>query len=183
MRRLPLPFAVLCLSVSSVAGAQDVAHHPRVSDAVHVIELWLDAQRAYERIPGISAALVHDQETLWMGATGTADPEAGVEATPATAYSICSISKLFTSIAVMQLRDEGKLRLDDPVSTLLPWFRIGDPYQDGPTLTVESLLTHASGLPNETGSARSTAYPTDEVTSYPTREEIRARIPELEHRR
>ena len=96
-------------------SAQTVADHPRVREAVNVIETWLDAQRAYESIPSISAALVHDQELLWAGATGYADPESGAPATAQTAYSICSISKLFTAIGVMQLRDQGRLRLDDPV--------------------------------------------------------------------
>ena len=69
----------------------------------------------------MSAAIVHDQETLWSGGFGVAGPS-GPPATADTLYSICSISKLFTSIGVMQLRDAGKLSLEDPVEKHLSWF-------------------------------------------------------------
>jgi CubicO group peptidase (beta-lactamase class C family) len=131
------------------AHAQSVANHPRVRDAVNVVEVWLDAQRAYERIPAISGALVHDQELIWAGAFGYADPETGVPATSKTAYSICSISKLFTAVGIMQLRDEGLLRLEDPVEDLLPWFNIQETYPGSPPVTVRGILTHSSGLPRE----------------------------------
>ena len=125
MRRMALLFSLLLFSLLLCSvptlEAQNLSDHPRVREAVGLIEVWLDAQRAYERIPGISAALVHDQEVFWTGATGYADPETGAPATTGTVYSICSISKLFTSIGVMQLRDAGRLRLDDRVDALLFW--------------------------------------------------------------
>ncbi len=157
------------------ATAQEVGDHPRVREAVHVVEVWLDAQRAYERIPGISAAVVHDQELLWAGATGTADPETGVPAAPETVYSICSISKLFTAIGVMQLRDEGRLRLGDRVEDVLPWFEIGQSFPDSPPVTIRSLLTHSSGLPRESD------YPYwVQPFDFPTREQVASRIGEQE---
>ena len=64
-------------------------------------------------------------------------------------YSICSISKLFTTVSAMQLREEGKFRLDDPVSALLPWFELDNSFADAPTVTVEGLMTHSAGLPRE----------------------------------
>ncbi len=146
MRRMVLLFAVFLSSVSTLE-AQSLSDHPRVREVVGLIEVWLDAQRAYERIPGISAALVHDQEVIWAGATGYADPDAGAPATTGTAYSICSISKLFTSIGVMQLRDAGRLRLDDRVDALLPWYDIQQAYDGSPPVTVEGILTHSSGAP------------------------------------
>jgi CubicO group peptidase (beta-lactamase class C family) len=179
--RIPALAVVAILTASPlVLHAQALADDPRVQDAIYLLGQWIDAQREYEPFPGISIAVVHDQEMVWSAGFGYADLESRRPASPETVYSICSISKLFTSIAAMQLRDEGRFRLDDPVNTLLPWFRTGNRYEDGPALTVESLLTHSSGLPNETGSEKSTSYPTHEVTSYPTREEIRARIPDME---
>ncbi|NOR34356.1 MAG: serine hydrolase, partial [Bacteroidales bacterium] len=90
------------------------------SEALKLIEVWLDAQRDYDRVPGMSVIIVDDQEVLWSGAFGMANLENHVKATPSTLYSICSISKLFTSVAIMKLYDEGKLRLDDKVDDLLP---------------------------------------------------------------
>ena len=179
MRRMALLFSVLLFSVLLCSvptlEAQSLSDHPRVREAVGLIEVWLDAQRAYERIPGISAALVHDQEVFWTGATGYADPETGAPATTGTVYSICSISKLFTSIGVMQLRDAGRLRLDDRVDALLPWYDIQQVYDGSPPVTVEGILTHSSGLPRE-----SDHQYWIEPFDFPTRDQVIERLGEQE---
>lgn len=131
------------------ASAQAVVEHPRVAEALRVVDVWLEAQGAYEQIPGLSAAIVHDQETLWTGAHGYAHPERRAPATPETLYSICSISKLFTAMGVMQLRDAGALALSDPVSRHLPWFRLREAHEGSAPVTVAGLLTHSAGLPRE----------------------------------
>jgi D-alanyl-D-alanine carboxypeptidase len=69
---------------------------------------------------------------------------------------MASHSKLFTATAIMQLRDQGKLRLDDPVQRYLPWFHPKPAEPDDPPITIEELLTHSSGLPREAGSHWST---------------------------
>ena len=136
---------VLSLAATPVA-AQKLADHPRVKQSLELATLWLDAMRAYNQVPGLSAAIVHDQDVIWSGALGVTDLERRTPATTSTIYSICSISKLFTSIGIMQLRDEGKLRLDDPVAVHLPWFHLKTKQGEG-DVTIEGLLTHASGLP------------------------------------
>lgn len=148
MRRA-IGFAAVLLCLPGSRGSAQVAQHPRVREAVELTAKWLDAQRAYRRIPGLSAAIVADQEVIWAGGSGYADLTARRPATPQTIYSICSISKLFTSIAVMQLRDQGKLRLDDPVSKHLAWFDIERTHPESGEITIEGLLTHSSGLPRE----------------------------------
>jgi CubicO group peptidase (beta-lactamase class C family) len=175
MRIRVIPLTAMLLTAASPAPGQSVADHPRVREAIELVETWLDAERAYERIPAISAAVVHDQELLWAGATGLADPEAGTAATSETAYSICSISKLFTSVGVMQLRDAGLLRLDDRVADLLPWFDIRDPYPGSPPVTVRGILTHSSGLPRESDYPYWIA-PFD----FPDRGQVEARLPQQE---
>lgn len=141
---VPLPVAPV-----EPLQAQSVREHPRVVQAVRLLETWLEAQRAYDRLPGVSGAIVHDQEVVWLGAYGHADATGSLPATPETVYSICSISKLFTSIAVMQLRDAGQLRLDDAVADHLPWFRIRRTDAAAPEITIAGLLTHSAGLPRE----------------------------------
>ncbi len=149
-RRLTSAFLFATLSAARLAAQapSPVATDPRVVSALELARTWLEAQRAYARIPGISAAVVYGDETLWSGGYGQADVASGRPAGADTLYSICSLSKLFTSIAVMQLRDEGKLRLDDPVGRHLPWFRLKTAQGEG-DVTIEGLLTHASGLPQE----------------------------------
>jgi D-alanyl-D-alanine carboxypeptidase len=72
--------------------------------------------------------------------------------TPATRFRMASHSKLFTATSIMQLWDQGRLRLDDPVSKYLPWFQVKPAAEDDPPITIEELLTHSSGLPREAGS-------------------------------
>jgi CubicO group peptidase (beta-lactamase class C family) len=152
--------------------AQAPVVHPRVGQALELARIWLEAQRAYDQIPGISAAIVHDQQVLWTGGYGFADLSDQRAAKADTIYSICSISKLFTSVAVLQQRDAGKLRLDDPVSRFLPWFRVKPSEGESAEVTVEGLLTHASGLPRESD------YPywTGPKYDFPTREQIMERV-------
>jgi CubicO group peptidase (beta-lactamase class C family) len=170
MRRLigTLALAAACVEpLRAAEPAPSVASDPRVVSAVALARAWLEAQRAYSLIPGVSAAIVHRGETLWSGGFGSADVASGRPATAETLYSICSISKLFTSIAVMQLRDVGKLRLDDPVASHLPWFRLKTAQGEG-DVTIEGLLTHSSGLPQEPAYA----YWSAPDFAMPSREEI-----------
>jgi CubicO group peptidase (beta-lactamase class C family) len=97
-----------------------------------------------ERLPSVAAAVVRKGELLWSGAVGSADYEAGVEATPEHQYRIGSITKTFTAVAVMQLRDAGKLDLDDRLEQHLPGIANGSP-------TIRRLLAHLSGLQREAG--------------------------------
>lgn len=153
-----------------------VAQEARVAEAIAAVEVWLDAQRAYEQIPSFSAAIVHDQEIVWSGVQGMAHPERGVAATRETLYSICSISKLFTSISLMRLRDEGLVELSDPVAKHLPWFTLSQQHQGSDDVTIEGILTHSAGLPREAD------YPywTGPDFPFPTHDEIVSRIPEQE---
>jgi CubicO group peptidase (beta-lactamase class C family) len=64
---------------------------------------------------------------------------------------MASNTKMFTAIAVLQLRDAGKLSLDDPVVKRLPWFRLKNAFSGEPEVTVRQLLTHTGGLPREAG--------------------------------
>ena len=165
-------FLLILFACRVFAGDKPLSAHPRVNEALGLLEVWADAQRAYEEIPGLSMAVVYDQELLWQNGFGYVDLEKTHPVTAQTKFSICSISKLFTSIAVMQLRDTGKLRLDDPVANLLPWYDIEDTYPDAPPVTVEGLLTHSSGLPRES------AYPywTNPDFPFPTEAQVRERL-------
>ncbi|MBN2409015.1 MAG: beta-lactamase family protein [Candidatus Aminicenantes bacterium] len=141
------------LIISSNGLATRSANTPNGSkkfgEAVRLLETWIGSVLDFDRLPGMSMAVVHDQEIVYAKGFGYADVSKRIRAVPETDYSICSLSKMFTALAIMQLRDEGKLHLDDPVDQYLPWFRpkIPDP---NPTLpTVRDLLRHSGGLPCE----------------------------------
>ncbi len=169
MKRLvKLVVVIVLFAAASSASGQTVSQHPRVKQALNLLKVWLDAQRDYDQIPGLSAAVVHNQDLIWSGGFGFADVEHKTPATAQTLYSICSISKLFTSIAVMQLRDAGKLRLDDPVGRHLSWFTIKRSDPQSAEITIEGLLTHASGLPRESDFP----YWTGPDFKFPSREQV-----------
>jgi CubicO group peptidase (beta-lactamase class C family) len=149
-----------------------LAEHPRVAEALHLLETWLASRIEYQDIPGLSVAVVHDQELIWSGGLGYADVARKTPASAETIYSICSISKLFTSIALMQQRDAGRVRLDDPVSKHLPWFNIQQTHPDAPPVRIEGLLTHSSGLPRESDFP----YWSEPDFRFPTREELQKRV-------
>ena len=123
--------------------------HPEVQGALSIIDAWVDGVQSYDNVPGISVGIVHDQDLLWHNGYGYSNLASRRPADADTLYSICSISKLFTAIGVMQLRDAGKLRLRDPVASHLDWFDIRQAHGGSATINVLSLLTHSSGLPRE----------------------------------
>jgi CubicO group peptidase (beta-lactamase class C family) len=94
------------------------------------------------RLPSVAAAVVRDGEVVWADAVGLADAEQGEDAKPEHQYRIGSITKTFTAVAVMQLRDEGKLELEDRLDAHLAVPSRGD-------LTLRRMLSHGSGLQRE----------------------------------
>jgi CubicO group peptidase (beta-lactamase class C family) len=94
------------------------------------------------RLPSITAAVLRDGDVVWELAVGVADAASGREATADTQYRVGSITKTFTAAAILQLRDEGRLDLDDTLERHLP----GAAH----TPSLRRLLSHASGLQRET---------------------------------
>jgi len=99
------------------------------------------AAQAERRLPSLSAAVFRDGEVVWRAAIGLASVESREDATPEHAYRIGSITKTFTAVCVLQLRDEGRVELDVPLTAYVP----GAPA--GPT--VRQALAHLSGIQRE----------------------------------
>ncbi len=150
---MPYPFTkcLLVFNLLVAAGTTVVAQSDSVdlTDALALAEVWLEAEQDYHDLPGIAAAIVRDQDIVWSGAFGHADVEANTPLTPDTQFHIASISKTFAAVATMTLVDAGKLRLDDRVANVLPWFQPPPHDGDNAPITIRSLLTHSSGLTRE----------------------------------
>jgi CubicO group peptidase (beta-lactamase class C family) len=102
------------------------------------------------RLPGCSAGVICDGELAWSHGYGFADRASGRRPDAHTLYRIASISKTFTASAVMQLRDRGLLRLDDPLVRFVPEAAaISNPFGPIEDVTVRRLLLHTSGLQGE----------------------------------
>ena len=164
---------------SGIAGAQAPTRAPIASRAIptctapqRLFTAWLEGQMLYRHLPGVAVGVVADQDLVWSAGFGFADTAAKVPMTPQTKFRMASHSKLFTATAIMQLREQGKLRLDDPgveVPAVVPGEAPADP--DDPPITIEELLTHSSGLPREAGSHWTTF-------EFPTTEELRGLMAE-----
>lgn len=143
-----------------------------MDEAFRLIEAWLEAQRQYRAIPAISAAVVKGDATVWAKGFGTSDRAGKVPATADTIYSICSISKLFTSIAVMQQWEQGRVRLDGQLTDYISWAQLAPDERDSVPLTLRAVLSHSSGLPREADFP----YWTAPDFAFPSNDEIEARI-------
>src|SRR6185369_12781269 len=122
----------------------NIAGDPDVLGAERLFSAWLEGQIAYKGLPGVAVGVVSDQQLVWAKGFGFANLQEKRPMTPATLFRMASHSKLFTATAIMQLREQGKIRLDDPVSKYLPWFRLKPAGDDDGEVTIEQLLTHAS---------------------------------------
>lgn len=95
------------------------------------------------RLPGVSLSVVKGEEVVYARGYGFRDLRCRLPATPRTVYGIGSITKSFTAVAILQLAEEGKLTVDNPVERFLP-LRIRP---RGEPIRIEHLLTHTTGLP------------------------------------
>ena len=144
---------------------------PEVRFQIDALAAWIEAQMDYRELPGLAIGLVYDQELIWQRGFGEADRTQHTPVTAQTVFRIASITKLFTSTAILQLRDAGHLQLDDPVVRHLPWFTIQNDHADGPPITIRALLTHTAGLPREAGSPYWNDF------AFPSRQQMQATLP------
>jgi CubicO group peptidase (beta-lactamase class C family) len=94
------------------------------------------------KLPGAAVAVVRDGRVLVMKGYGMADVSAGVPNSPATIFRLASVTKSFTAIAVLQLVEAGKLKLDDPLSLFVPDF------PNAAKIRISHLLSHTAGVPD-----------------------------------
>ncbi len=159
------------MTASTGPTAASLLDHADVRAALHLLDVWLQAQVELRALPSLAVGIVYDQQLLWSKGYGYADLATQRPADLHTVYRIASITKLFTATALMQLRDAGALQLDDPVAKHLPWFQVQNPFDDAPAITIRHLLTHAAGLPREA------AFPYWADRNFPTAEQMRAALP------
>jgi CubicO group peptidase (beta-lactamase class C family) len=98
-------------------------------------------------VTGLSIALVDGQKIIWAQGFGYSDLHDNVKATADSIYNVGSISKVFTATATLQLAEQGKLDIDQPLRKYLPEFSMRSRYGDIDKITPRNLMTHHSGLP------------------------------------
>ncbi|WP_020599717.1 serine hydrolase domain-containing protein [Spirosoma panaciterrae] len=114
-----------------------------------VEKLFKDAAEK-RHFPGVAFGIVLDGKLVYAGGIGYTDVAKKTPATPKSLFRIASMTKSLTGMAILKLRDEGKLRLDDPAELYIPELK-SHKYltADAPKITVRNLLTHSAGFPED----------------------------------
>ena len=139
-----LPF--LAFALPSIAVAQSARDGRAARRLVaRAADSIADATIKRGRVAALSIAVLRGRDTLVMKGYGMADMENEVPASPGTVYRLGSVTKQFTSVAIMQLVEQGKLSLDDDVTKYVP-----NAPTHGRRVLVRHLLNHTSGIPSYT---------------------------------
>lgn len=130
-------------SVSAAPGANLDAALPQ-------IEAAFAAHMEKQHLPGAAVGIIVDGELVWLKAAGLRDVAGEAPVTDDSVFRIASMTKSFTAMAILKLRDEGKLSLDDPASRYVPELaKLRYPTTDSAPITIRQLLTHSEGFPED----------------------------------
>lgn len=128
----------------------DAQRRDKLATAFPAVRAAFEQYAAEQHIPGLALGLVLDGELIYADAFGTRDAASSAPVTPDSVFRIASMSKSFVALAILQLRDGGLLRLDDPVHKYIPQLkRLVYPTTDSPVLTLRHLLTMSAGFPED----------------------------------
>ena len=144
----------ILLAIATLAGCASAPTRPTTvarddyqQTQAYATEL-IQYEMAKHAVPGLSIALVDDQRIVWAQGFGFADVERKLPANADTVYRVGSISKLLTDTAAMQLAEQGRINIDQPLQHYLPGFT-PKTHQPQAPITVRQLMTHHSGLPRD----------------------------------
>jgi CubicO group peptidase (beta-lactamase class C family) len=137
-------------SLYQPAAFIDTERIERIKKVLPVIDSIYKNHAAENHFPGIAFGIVVDGHLIYRGNYGYTDLEKKILVTSASLFRIASMSKSFTAMAILKLRDEGKLNLDDPAYFYIPALKnIKYPTADAPPITIRHLLTHGAGFPED----------------------------------
>lgn len=173
--RVLVTAVILGVTATAYAQHSTLVDHPLVASNLQLLEVWLQAEIDYRDQPGCVIGIVYDKELIYAKGFGYADVASKRPMTTDTLFHIGSQSKTFTAIAVLQLQEQGKLRLDDPVDKYTPGFAVKAGSDDAAPITIFQLLTHTSGLLSE---GTKTLHWSD--LDFPTRDHIDEQIKAVE---
>jgi CubicO group peptidase (beta-lactamase class C family) len=116
------------------------------SDLKARLDTYLAEQVRSRGIPGVTVAIVRGGKVIYDGAAGVRSLATAEKLTSRHVFHFASVSKPFAATAIMQLVERGKLKLDDKVTSVLPYFRLAD--ERSREITLRQILSHTSGMPD-----------------------------------
>ena len=158
MKKILLTFGLLIYTFSLVAQ-QSFTQHAALGERASAL---LQECVTFQETAGISAAISLEGKVVWQDGAGYRDVEGRIKAEATMLHRIASISKPMTAVAIMQLYEQGKLSLDDPIQQYVPYF----PKKKDGMITIRHLLNHSSGI--KAYQSRKEAFSTK---NYPTLKE------------
>ncbi len=128
----------------------DAGRQEKIMQAFPVIDKIFKDYADSNHLPGVAYGLVVDGKLVYKGNIGYTDIEKKIPVTSSSLFRIASMSKSFTCMAILKLRDEGKLNLDDPAYLYIPELKnLKYPTADAPYITIRHLMTHGAGFPED----------------------------------
>lgn len=141
--------------VASVTNYQppaftDVGRLKKMEAAFPIVEKLYRERAEKYHYPGTAFGIVVDGKLVYSGGFGYTNIAKKIPATPTSLFRIASMSKSITAMAILKLRDAGKLRLDDPAEMYIPELKAHKYLTaDAPRITVRNLMTHSAGFPED----------------------------------
>ncbi|GGB14707.1 serine hydrolase [Puia dinghuensis] len=121
-----------------------------ITAAIPTIDRLYRSYAQHNHYPALVYGIVAGGKLLHTGATGFSNLQKKIAADSTSDFRIASMTKSFTTVAILQLRDAGKLKLDDPASLYIPGLtRQNRSNSDAPAITIRNLLTHSAGFPED----------------------------------
>ncbi|MCC6988807.1 MAG: beta-lactamase family protein, partial [Acidobacteria bacterium] len=144
----PLVRVVVAALVVCVApGLVPTAAEAQSAATLAAIDREMEHYRLDAHIPGMVWGIVKDGRLVHVKGAGVQDIDVKRPVTPDTRFRIASMTKAFTALSILRLRDEGKLALDAPAETYVPELAaLKYPTDDSPKIRVRELLTHTAGF-------------------------------------
>lgn len=122
----------------------------KLASAFPRIDSLMSAFAARARVPGIAYGIIVDGKVVHIGTTGLRDVGARSPVDTSSVFRIASMTKSFTALSILKLRDEGRLSLDDPAEKYVPELKsLQYPTTDSPKITIRLLLSHSTGFPED----------------------------------
>lgn len=143
----PTRFLLALITGVSLSPFAFAANEPTLEQRLEKLTQSLEAARVDAHVPGMSIAIVKDDQLVYARGFGHADVEGQKPADEETIYAIGSSTKAFTATLIGMLVDDGKLNWDDPVTNYLPYFDLAVRSEDeDATCTLRDLLSHRHGF-------------------------------------